>query len=113
MRKEEGRGIYMHNVILGKPPVGFVTDHADRNGLNNQRSNLRFATKSQNGHNKRATGRSGIKGVYATRSKFKPWEAEIMHFGKTIRLGRFRTALEAKEAYNKKGLELYGSYFAP
>ena len=42
--------ILMHRFILGVPN-GQIIDHIDRNGLNNQKSNLRLCTKSQNNFN--------------------------------------------------------------
>jgi hypothetical protein len=44
--------IYMHNFIFGEVPEGYTVDHIDRNGLNNQKSNLRLATKSEQERNK-------------------------------------------------------------
>jgi hypothetical protein len=42
----------MHNFIFGEVPEGYTVDHIDRNGLNNQKSNLRLATKSEQERNK-------------------------------------------------------------
>src|ERR1017187_7157500 len=44
------RSVLMHRLIMGDPK-GLQIDHRDWNGLNNQRSNLRVATQSQNQHN--------------------------------------------------------------
>src|SRR6185436_13817478 len=54
--------LYMHKLILA---TNDKVDHIDNNGLNNQRSNLRVATASQNGHNSRLRSDSstGYKGV--------------------------------------------------
>lgn len=48
--KIDGKSVYMHHFILGKKK-GFVIDHIDRDGLNNQRVNLRFVTPQQNNMN--------------------------------------------------------------
>ena len=54
----------VHRVIAGTP-VGMETDHRDRDGLNNRRSNLRNATIAQNRSNAAisADNTSGVKGV--------------------------------------------------
>src|SRR6185437_13748204 len=51
-RKLNGRyvTIRMHILIMGRKGI----DHRDHNGLNNQRSNLRIATGSQNNQNMRS-----------------------------------------------------------
>lgn len=40
--------VLMHGEIMGDVPLGMTIDHEDRNGLNNQRYNLRFVTHQQN-----------------------------------------------------------------
>lgn len=64
---------HMHRVIAERLGILEAPDHKDRNGLNNQRSNLRAATISQNkanrGRNKNNT--SGYKGVYWDKERKK------------------------------------------
>jgi hypothetical protein len=50
-----GKRITMHGFIMGKRD-GLILDHKDGDGLNNQKSNLRFCTQSQNTQNKRSHG---------------------------------------------------------
>lgn len=99
----EGRQnkIRMHRLIMGAK-LGEVIDHRDGNGLNNSRSNLRFATKSQNNRNSRlrADNSSGYKGVYWDRINNK-WKAQIRMDGKRIGLGYFMTKEEAAIAYDE------------
>ena len=44
--------IFMHRAIM-KAKNGDIVDHKDGNKLNNQKSNLRFATPAQNSQNRR------------------------------------------------------------
>ena len=86
---------------------GMQTDHIDRNGLNNQRSNLREVTQSQNLHNRRANynNRSGIKGV-TWHKRDKIWQAQVTHQGKTHYVGLFKSKDLAYLAVVKKRREL-------
>jgi hypothetical protein len=99
----------MHRVILGLSPGQFA-DHIDGDGLNNQRSNLRVATRDQNRRNTglMKSNRSGFKGVY-----FKPrigkWIASIKD-GRTKHLGCFSTPEEAAKAYDAAALKLHGEF---
>src|SRR5512137_2810735 len=47
VREEGSTLIDMHQDVLGAKD-GLLIDHRDRDGLNNVRSNLRYATRSQN-----------------------------------------------------------------
>lgn len=40
------RTLYLFNFLLGKAPENMQWDHIDRDGLNNQRHNIRIATPS-------------------------------------------------------------------
>jgi hypothetical protein len=90
----------MHRLIMGVTARHVPIDHHDRNGLNNVRENLRVATHAQNLWNARRSCRntSGFKGV-SFDSRTKSYAARCQIEGKNRHLGRFKTALEAHEAY--------------
>lgn len=101
------RGVRMHCQILG----GKLIDHKDHNGLNNQKSNLRFCTASQNCMNKRKRKNcvSIYKGV-CFHKQHKRWLAHIKKDGKDNHLGYFVTEIDAAKAYNIKAVELFGEF---
>lgn len=93
----EGTVFPMHRVILGlntgDPREG---DHINGNKLDNRRSNLRIVTHAEQMQNlmKRAPASSRFRGVYWDRGKHR-WAARVRLEGKTYRLGRFRSEIEA------------------
>lgn len=101
----------MHSVIFGPLPNGMEIDHIDCNGLNNMKSNLRAASKSQNQRNKKIqkNNSSGFKGVSFDK-KNKKWIAFISVKKRAINLGRYRTPDLAHEAYKNAAMRLYGDF---
>ena len=71
VRFDGGRTQSMHREIMCNP-VGKEVDHSDMDGLNNQRINLRIATRSQNHKNVNPYGVSAYLGVslHITKSKY-------------------------------------------
>lgn len=102
-----GKAIQMHNFIMNGKPI----DHIDHDGLNNQKSNLRMATYSQNNMNKipKVNGSSKFKGVTWYKEGNK-WLAHIGINKKQINLGYFVSEIEAAQAYNNKARELFGEF---
>lgn len=47
----DGKKLFMHHLIIGKPPDKMVVDHINGNGFDNIMSNLRFASRSINNQN--------------------------------------------------------------
>lgn len=109
------KSLHMHRLIMNCPE-GMMVDHIDRNGLNNQKHNLRICTRSQNLMNskKPKEGKTskykGVNFIKDQRSHNKPWRAEIRLNRKGIVIGTFKTEKEAALAYNKKALELFGEF---
>lgn len=96
----------LHTFLTGWPLV----DHANGDGLDNRRSNLRPATRSQNAQNTHAaTGSSGFKGV-AWHRKNRKWQARITVAGVTKSLGYFHDAEEAAKAYDAAALDAFGEF---
>jgi len=104
-----GTIVRLHRELLGFPDMD--VDHIDTNGLNNRRSNLRVATRSQNLCNRGAceTNTSGFKGV-KRRKDCNRWTAQIQLNGKYRYIGIFRTAQDAHAAYVAASKELHGEF---
>jgi hypothetical protein len=104
----DGWGILrMHTVLTGWP----IVDHIDGNGLNNQRANLRAATKSQNSRNVavRSDNTSGFKGVSWDKVARK-WRAYISVDRKRKFLGYYTDPAEAALAYDRAALAASGEF---
>ncbi len=102
--------ILMHREILGTPD-GMDTDHQDGNRLNNQKYNLRPATKVQNQGNRAKTRNrsSKYKGVWFDKERGK-FSSMIQVDGKRRCLGRFDDEIEAAKAYDTAALQLFGEF---
>ena len=102
--------VHMHREIL-QAPEGVDVDHRDGNGLNNRKSNLRLATRSQNQWNKTAykTNTSGYKGVTWDIQKGK-WRVKIAVNRRQIFLGLFDDLTEAGAAYAEAALKYHGDF---
>jgi hypothetical protein len=111
---QQGRRLWMHHVIQPTPP-GYEVDHANGNGLDNRRANLRPATRKQNAANRkrRRDNRSGFTGVRRHRRYgVRPWHAVITSGGVRHHLGTFATAEEAAHVYNEAAKALHGPFAA-
>lgn len=117
--------IKMHRFIMNMQPSDkTMIDHIDRNGLNNQKHNLRKCTNQENRRNsikqsKKST--SIYKGVVMHTHKqfnkkkqqivyYRSWHARIVINGKRKVIGCFKTEDEAAIAYNQAAISHYGEF---
>jgi len=107
------RAIGMHRWIM-EPPPGMVVDHINGDGLDNRRANLRLATVSQNGANRR--GRiAGTKAKYIgvskdPRHRNSAWRFRIFIGEEAVRGGGFATAEDAARAYDAAAIKAFGAF---
>lgn len=102
--------INLHSLVMGKLPDGYMVDHISGNRLDNRRENLRFATAQQNNANSKSKiGTSTYKGVSFDSSR-SLWISSIQVDGKTKHLGRFKSEVQAAEAYDDASYEQYGEF---
>jgi HNH endonuclease len=108
--KRRGQLMYLHHLILGRPPEGHVVDHINRNPLDNRRSNLRIVNHALNVINQRPhMSRTGVRGVQPfPKNRLHPWVARIKVKGKQYNLGYFATLEEAARAREDTELRFYG-----
>lgn len=99
----KGKTVKMHHLILGKPPIGHVSDHLSGNGCNNQRENLRFITYRQNQQNRRdrvVVRSSQYPGVHWCNREMR-WVAKFSINGKAKFLCQSTSELVAFQAYQQ------------
>lgn len=109
-RDKKTEHIYLHREIM-KAPKNRDVDHADGDGLNCQKYNLRICSETENARNriKRNLASSKYKGVYWCKSRNR-WRPSIMTLKRRVYFGRFINEDDAARAYNKKAIELFGEF---
>lgn len=95
-------------LVQGQWPTSKL-DHRDGCPTNNKLSNLRLASDTQNGCNKRVqrNNRTGVKGVF---THGKRYTSRVGYRGKSYYVGYFDTVEEAKAAREIVARRLHGEF---
>jgi hypothetical protein len=103
--------VLVANTFLTNPANKQFVDHINGNNKDNRLCNLRFATITENGMNRRIAknNTSGTKGVSFDKSRNK-WHAHIKIDRVKIFIGRYKTLEEAKLARYEKAKEVFGEF---
>ena len=98
---DHSTSVYLHKLICPTPD-SFVTDHSNRNSLDNRRCNLIVSTHTDNMRNKGARKDSpiGIPGVSRHKASNR-YRARVRVHGVEHSLGSFNTPHEAGRAVNE------------
>ncbi len=102
--------IYMQYAVINIP-IGMIVDHVNKNGLDNQKENLRICTRSQNSHNYKIprNNTSGFKGVFFDK-QWNKWRAAIRINYKRFYLGSFENKIEAARSYDMAAKQYHGEF---
>lgn len=102
--------IFMHREIINTPK-DMITDHINRDKLDNRSDNLRVCNHKQNNSNTKlfSTNTSGYRGV-SWNKETKTWRVYVSHNNKNYYLGSFKNKHIAAEAWNKEAKKLKGEF---
>jgi hypothetical protein len=111
VRRDAGSVTRLHRVVAERAlgHLGAEVDHIDGDTLNNRRSNLRLANRSQQTANSRRHTSTGHRGI-AWDADRQRWRPEVWKDGKRYRLGRYRTLEEAVAARTRGALRIHGEF---
>jgi hypothetical protein len=103
--------IHREIFLINNIKTSYEIDHIDGNGLNNQKYNLRAATRSQNSINRglNSNNTSGFKGVYYYRTRMK-FRAMIGYQGERLHIGYFNDPIDAAVEYDRYAKRLFKEY---
>ena len=105
--------IRMHRLIVSAPQ-GSTVDHANHDGLDNRRSNLRVCTLSENARNTHS--RKGSSSPYlgvSWASRDSKWRTQISLNGRKINVGYFDDEMAAARAYDAAARKHFREYANP
>jgi len=101
---------YMHRLVFGKVPSGMVVDHADRNKLNNTKSNLRVATHGQNSFNIGKVKGNGQSEYIGIQKRGNSWRAYASINNKDVYIGASKDEVECARMRDAFVYAIRGEY---
>lgn len=109
----DGKKHYLHHMVAERMGLDCSDqiDHIDGDRENNHQDNLRIATRSQNGMNrkKQSNNKSGYIGI-SWAEWAKKWRAEIRVRVKRIHLGYFDDPIVAAKTRDRAALKYHGEF---
>lgn len=98
--------VKFHNLVIGKPPEGLVTDHINRIENDNRKCNLRHVTRSVNNLNRRKPKNcsSKFRGVHFCKRE-QNFVSQLSINCSQKFIGYFKTELEAAKAFDSYVIE--------
>lgn len=110
--KVDGKYLLLHRLIINAK-TGDIVDHINHNPMDNRECNLRLCTSSQNSMNRSKSYHKKYKGVSLdnrTPPLPNPWKAQIMLNYRNIHVGRFKTEMQAAQAYDEAAIKYFGEF---
>ncbi len=105
----KGKSVAVHRFVMDATDKNIFVDHKNMDTMDNTKSNLRFADRSLNSHNRKTLSdkTSKYKGVSFENKNRKKWVSSIRKNGK-LHSKIFLLEIDAAEYFDIKAIELYG-----
>lgn len=108
--KSHSRPVYLHRWLMGISETETLVDHINFDTMDNRKSNLRIATRTENAQSRKGANKNSASGVRNVCKDGNRWLVQIQIDGKNERLGHFDDIEDAKRFAEEKRQELFGDF---